>query len=277
MGSTFKVVDTIAGLENGVHQPVDDPLRVPGPTRTTACCGTDWNPNGHGVIDLTQAIVQSADTYFYKVGYDFYCANGTGLEDWAQAPGLRAPDGHRHARRGRRPRAHARPGSAGPTRRRRPHGWRIDSLWKPGDSINLAIGQGDLLATPLQVAVNYAAIANGGYLVTPHLGLSASTRRRAARARLPSPRRASWASRPAPRLRAQRLREAASTPAGTSYGTFGSYPVAVAGKTGTAQVPARATTPGMQLRAGQRPQVRGGRHDRAGRPRRRAAPRRPPA
>ena len=45
----------------------------------------------------------------------------------------------------------------------------IDKLWKPGDSIHLAIGQGDLLVTPLQMARFYALIANGGKLVTPHL------------------------------------------------------------------------------------------------------------
>ena len=47
----------------------------------------------------------------------------------------------------------------------------IDKLWKPGDSVNLSVGQGDLEASPLQLAVAYAAVANGGKVVTPHLGL----------------------------------------------------------------------------------------------------------
>ena len=47
--------------------------------------------------------------------------------------------------------------------------WRVDRLWKPGDSITLAIGQGNLLVTPLQMARLYAAIANGGKLVSPHV------------------------------------------------------------------------------------------------------------
>ena len=47
----------------------------------------------------------------------------------------------------------------------------IDQLWKPSDSIYLAVGQGNLEATPLQLAVSYAAIANQGKIVTPHIGL----------------------------------------------------------------------------------------------------------
>ena len=63
-----------------------------------------------------------------------------------------------------------RTGGRRPTRRRptRVTG-QIDSLWKPGDSIQLAIGQKDLLVTPMQMARFYAMIANGGKLVTPHL------------------------------------------------------------------------------------------------------------
>jgi penicillin-binding protein 2 len=197
----------------------------------------DWNPNGHGTIDLTQAIVQSADTYFYQIGYDFYLRKGTELEDWARRLGYGHPTGIDV------------PGEAAGlvptpawlrrtfTRKTDPTGWRIDSLWKPGNSINLAIGQGDLLATPLQVAVNYAAIANDGYVVTPHLGLRIDTPQGAPLQTLefPAPRSLGIPSSYLAFVR-NALREAASTPAGTSYGTFGNYSVAVAGKTGTAQV-----------------------------------------
>jgi penicillin-binding protein 2 len=229
------VVDTIAGLQTGVLSP-STTLDAPGTYTNHGLLWHDWNPNGHGVVDLTQALVQSADTYFYQVGYDFYLRKGTELEDWAKRLGYGRGTGIDV------------PGEVAgivptPAWRRATYtkktdpNWQVDSLWKPGSSINLAIGQGDLLATPLQVAVNYAAIANGGYAVTPHLGLRIDSPQGTAlqNLRFPAPRSLGIASGNLAFLRSA-LREAASTPAGTSYGVFGSYPVAVAGKTGTAQV-----------------------------------------
>ena len=235
-GSTFKVVDTIAGLETGVLSPSTS--LYAGPTYTNhGLVWHDWNPNGHGVIDLSQAIVQSADTYFYQVGYDFYLRKGTDLENWAQrlgfghATGIDIP--------GEMPGLVPTPAwlRATYTKKTDPLGWQVDSIWKPGNSINLAIGQGDLLATPLQVAVCYAAIANGGYLVTPHLGLRVVSPQGALVQDLPyrAPKPLGISPAYVAVLR-DALREAASTPAGTSYDVFGGYPVAVAGKTGTAQV-----------------------------------------
>ena len=234
-GSTFKAVDTIAGLETGVLDPTT--TLDAGATYTNhGLLWHDWNPNGHGVIDLTQAIVQSADTYFYQVGYDFYLRPGSELESWAsrlgyghltgidipgEQPGLVPTPAWRRRTY---------------TRKTDPE-WQIDRLWKPGNSINLAIGQGDLLATPLQVAVSYAAIANGGYLVTPHVGLRVDSPQGGTLQELQyrKPRALGIAPGYLSFMR-NALREAASTPAGTSDAVFGSYPVAVAGKTGTAQV-----------------------------------------
>ena len=235
-GSTFKAVDTIAGLQTGVLSPTTT-LDAPATYTNHGLLWHDWNPNGHGVIDLTQALVQSADTYFYQVGYDFYLRKGTELEDWAKNLGY----GHTTGidipgeSAGLVPTPAWR--RATYTKKTDPTNWRIDSLWKPGNSINLAIGQGDLLATPLQVAVNYAAIANGGYVVTPHLGLRVDSPQGAPvqDLRFPAPRDLEISAGNIALLR-NALREAASTPAGTSDAVFGSYPVAVAGKTGTAQV-----------------------------------------
>lgn len=228
-GSTFKVVDTIAGLEEGVITP-STTLYAPGSYTNHGQVFHDWNPNGHGTIDLTQALVQSADTYFYQVGYMFYKRAGTALEDWAtrlgygHTTGIDIPG--------------ELPGRV-PTPQWRRHYYKtaVDKLWKPGDWIELAIGQDALLATPLQVAANYAAIANGGYLVTPHLGLKvvAADGSLVSRLAAPQPRNLDISPANLDVVRSA-LRQAASTPQGTSYGVFGNYPIAVAGKTGTAEV-----------------------------------------
>jgi penicillin-binding protein 2 len=228
-GSTFKAVGAIAALEEGVISPWTM-LSAPGSYTNHGQVFNDWNPAGYGTIDLTQALAQSADTYFYQVGYMFYLREGTELEDWATRLGY-----------GRRTGIDI-PGEA--TGRVPTPGWRrryyktaVDKLWKPGNSIQLAIGQDDLLATPLQVAVNYAAIANGGFVLTPHLGMKAiaSDGSLVARFRSRRPRKIDVSSQTLDVVRGA-LRQAASTPQGTSYGVFGDYPIEVAGKTGTAEV-----------------------------------------
>jgi penicillin-binding protein 2 len=236
MGSTFKVIDSIAALENGVISP-STTLEAGATYTNHGLLWHDWNPNGHGAIDLTQAIVQSADTYFYQIGYDFYTRKGEVLEDWAKRLGLGHPTGIDL------------PGEVGGlvptpewknaayTKKTDPKGWQVDRLWKPGDSINLAIGQGNLETTPMQAAVTYAAIANGGYLVTPHLGVKIVDAQGKLVRRLPYTQpRSLGISQQTIGVVQNALHEAATTPNGTSYAVFGGYRVQVAGKTGTAQV-----------------------------------------
>ena len=241
MGSTFKAVDSIAALENGVLSPstiIDCGPTFTPPHTTGGLTWKDWTyPSGFGSIDITQALAQSCDVFFYNVGYDFYRQKGEGLEDWAKRLGLGRPTGVDL------------PGEVAGlvptpewkktayTRKTDPKGWRIDSIWKPGDSINLAIGQGNLEATPMQAAVAYAAIANGGYEVTPHLGARILDTHGALVRRVPyaKPRRLGISSETLSVIQ-NALHEGASTPNGTSYAVFGHYPVQVAGKTGTAQV-----------------------------------------
>ena len=123
-------------------------------------------------MDLPTALAQSCDTYFYAVGDKFYALppdRGQPLQRWARKFGFGSTTG-----------IDVQPEVSGLvptigwkhemfTRKTDPTNWRIDRLWKPGDSITLAIGQGDLLVTPIQMARLYAAIANGGKLVTPHV------------------------------------------------------------------------------------------------------------
>ena len=164
-------------------------------------------------------------------------------------------------------------------------GWRIqhfktaiDKLWKPGNSIQLAIGQGDLTVTPMQMARFYALLANGGKLVTPHVLMDVESSNGTP---VPVP------ARPAPRsvgvdpaalqIVQKGLVEATHLPFGTSYPVFGTFPVSIAGKTGTAEkvvIPAGLRRqPGpvlvVRVRAVGRGPARRLRRDRERRPRRR--------
>ena len=189
---------------------------------------------------LTTAIAYSCDTYFYRLGNAFYLLppdRGQPEQMWAREFGFgrqtpieigpqakRPPPDHRLEA----PLLHAQDGSAN---------WQIDRLWKPGDSIQLAIGQGDLTVTPLQMARFYSAIANGGKLVQPHILLDVENPNKTL-----VPTQPPAAPRPVPGLDPSNLGvvqaglfEGAHIPGGTSYGVFGNFPVPIAGKTGTAQ------------------------------------------
>ena len=118
----------------------------------------------------------------------------------------------------------------------------IDRTWKPGYSIQMAIGQGDLAVTPIQMARFYAMIANGGQLVTPHIAedveqptgdpkapqVAAPLQPRSRRPRAASTRPRSRSSATASSRRRTR-RSARRT------GVFGTFPIPIAGKTGTAE------------------------------------------
>jgi penicillin-binding protein 2 len=168
--------------------------------------------------------------YFYNLGYRFFLRKGTELADWAMRLGMNKPTGIDI------------PGEAAgrvPT-----PDWResyfesdVDKVWTPGNSINLAIGQGDLEATPLQLAVTYAAIANGGTIVTPHLGLRITDAGgNTVRDLSSTAKRKVDMSRSTLDLVRRGLYDAANSSSGTSGAVFAGYDVEVAGKTGTAEV-----------------------------------------
>jgi len=109
--------------------------------------------------------------------------------------------------------------------------------WSEGDNINLAVGQGDVQVSPLQLAVAYSALANGGTIVTPHIGLNVENADGTVLQKVgPEP--------PKRKLNInplyldtilQGLHEAAQTSGGTSDDVMGNFPRTVYGKTGTAQ------------------------------------------
>jgi penicillin-binding protein 2 len=107
-----------------------------------------------------------------------------------------------------------------------------------GDNVNLAVGQGDLEADPLQMAVAYAALGNGGKVLRPHVGDDVeSVTGKVLQEIRPAPRRQMHLSATTRDTIMTGLTRAAMEPGGTSYPVFGHFPFAVAGKTGTAQRP----------------------------------------
>ena len=242
-GSTFKPVTALAAMQEHILQPFE-PLACTGQYVNHGQVFKNWDPFVNEAMTLTTALAQSCDTYFYQVGYRFYgmpSERGPRLQAWAHRFGfgqstgidlgsevtglLPTPDWRRQTY----------------TKKTDPKNWQIDSLWKPGDSIQLAIGQKDLLVTPLQMARFYALVANGGKLVTPHLLLDVeqpSANRQNGRV-IPTP------PPPAPEatnVDAQALSvvreglyEATHSSLGTSSAIFSGFPVPISGKTGTAE------------------------------------------
>ena len=90
-GSTFKVVDAVAALEEGVISPYTTFYcngRFPSTGEIGNASWSCWAPGGHGSLDLDNALAQSCDVYFYNVGYAFLRREGTELADWAKRLGL---------------------------------------------------------------------------------------------------------------------------------------------------------------------------------------------
>jgi penicillin-binding protein 2 len=150
----------------------------------------------------------------------------TGIDVGAEEAGLLPTIGWRHRKY---------------TAKTDPGNWEIDRLWKPGDSVQLAIGQKDLLVTPIQMARFYALIANGGKLVTPHVALdveqpgSGTAPGQVLRSLAPAPPRAINIDPKALAVVRDGLFQATHASFGTTESVFGNYPIPIAGKTGTAE------------------------------------------
>jgi penicillin-binding protein 2 len=236
-GSTFKPVTALAALEEHLITPYDT-LPCTGQITIAKQVFKNWDPYVYQGMTMPVALAASCDTYFYQLGKKFYDLppeRRQPLQEWARRFGFGRPTG-----------VDIGPESAGfvPTiawrqqhftKQTDPCCWRIDQIWKPGHSVQLAIGQGDMLATPLQMARFYALIANGGRLVTPHLAADVeqgtAVRRRFAP---PTPQRVGVDSAALDVVRAG-LDEATHGSMGTSQAIFGAFPVRIAGKTGTAE------------------------------------------
>ncbi len=250
-GSTFKAVTGSAMLESGLITP-DHTFADAGSFERY---GRKWINAGeaaNGVVDMVSALKVSSDVFFYDLGdiaNQEYDKNGSEIiQDWAKQlsfgsltgidlPGEGAGLVPTPEWRDKLYQQAADPGSCGGKARLfEPGCFETDRPWSAGDNMNLAVGQGDLQATPLQLATAYAAIGNGGEVVRPHFGMEAEDPTGAqTQAFEPAPRREVDLSDETRSTIMEGLREAAMEPGGTSYPTFGSYPIEIAGKTGTAE------------------------------------------
>ena len=237
-GSTWKPVTALAGMQEHVFSAYESLQCSP-----VAYYGLDrqrfqnWNPYVDRPMTLAEALAESCDTYFYEIGDRFYQRGKDGrtrMQQWARRFGFGAATGLDIGgeEEGLLPTPDWR--------------WKTfesdwDRAWNPGDSIQLSIGQKDLLVTPLQMASFYAMLANGGDVVTPHVvsgveqpGAKGSPRvvlRRFA----PQPRRGSGLDSGALSAVRDGLYLATHSASGTSSGVFANYAVPISGKTGTAE------------------------------------------
>ena len=220
-GSTYKVFVAAAGLEEGLVEPARK-IFCPGHYRLHGRTYRCWKRGGHGWVDLHDALVRSCDVYFYMLGKELgvdrlaFFARGFNL---GRRTGISLPQ--------------EMPGLV-PTSAWKEH--RFKERWVPGETISTSIGQGFNLTTPLQLAVAYGAIANGGTLVRPRLVLRVAD----AEGRLvdgPPPEERGTV--PVAREHLDRVRAALESVVQDVGGTGGRARVEgvrVAGKTGTAQV-----------------------------------------
>jgi penicillin-binding protein 2 len=247
-GSTFKLITATAALESGVITP-DTPLSDPGELQVGLQTFSNAGGVAHGVLSLRQALTVSSDVFFYQLGQSMN-RKGMPLQLWAHRLGLGRRTGvdlpedapgfipspawrdREFAKFERcRKRRHASPdeilqGVCG----------FVDRPWSVGDNINLSVGQGDVQVSPLQLAVAYATLANGGRVLRPRLGERIENSAGQAEQNLEAPLARRLKIDPGYRQAIlDGLRGAASAAGGTSTPVFQSFPIPIAGKTGTAE------------------------------------------
>lgn len=152
-GSTFKLVTAVAGMESGKLSP-NSTLAT---SAYITVGGTQFNEHGsgYGVIGFREAFAYSSNTFFYQVGL---LAGPEEIAKWSRRLGVGHVSilGMEKSNRG-----------SVPTPKEKEKLY--DEPWYAGDTVSMAIGQGLVQVTPLELAVIYATIANGGWRVQPHL------------------------------------------------------------------------------------------------------------
>ena len=228
-GSTFKMITALAALEGSVITPATT-INDAGSIEVAGQRFQNAGNQSYGPLTLVPALRVSSDVFFYELGREM---NQTELlQEWASRLGIAHQTGIDlpAESEGLVPSPEWRDQLYAEGETERP--------WAVGDNIQLATGQGDLQTNPLQMAVAYAALGNGGKIVTPHLGKELEDAAGRVLREFDSPVKREVEIDPAARsVILEGLHDSAQMPTGTSYPVFGGFPVPVAGKTGTAQRP----------------------------------------
>ncbi|MEZ5100959.1 MAG: penicillin-binding protein 2 [Thermoleophilia bacterium] len=244
-GSVFKPVTALAAM-NELSRTGERPILRPGDINQCVPkrefdnqVFRNWDPEMNRPMTLREALAASCDTIFYDIGYQFYSlpgGRGSPLQEWARRLGFGEFSG-----------IDVGPESDGllPT----PEWKRKTSIlpkgafrgWSSGDSVQLAIGQGYMLATPLQVTRLYAMLANGGELPTPYMveqvekSVGSAEQPVVLRRFAPAPAQDIGLTPESVQAVRIGLFDATHDANGTGYRVFSRFPVPVAGKTGTAE------------------------------------------
>ena len=233
-GSVMKGLTAIAALESELYDE-DSRYHCVGRWAYGADIRYDWLPGGHGLMSVQSGITNSCNPFFYEAGFRLNAKDPWALPSYALQLGLGQPTGINQI-----------PEVAGNV----PTPDNVEQTtglpWSYSHAVNLSIGQGEVQASPLQMARLYAAIANGGYLLRPHL----------VRERGILDQRSPVARRDVMRdtgldpdnlaIIRRGLCEVTSSYSGTASHQFYGSPlldVGVCGKTGTAQVPGEDKLP----------------------------------
>ncbi|MEK6278249.1 MAG: penicillin-binding protein 2 [Actinomycetota bacterium] len=230
-GSTFKPITATAALSSG-NLTTTEPYTDTGSITVGGITFENAGGAVNGTITLPTALQVSSDVFFYTMGLRM---NGTlALQKWSRRLGLGRATGIDLP-------AETDGLIPSPAWRNRLYRQKLtDRPWSAGDNINLAVGQGDVQADPLQMAVAYAAISTGKVL-RPHVGMEIDdSAGRVVQEIAPPPRREVKIDPSYREAILSGLHAAAQSPGGTSYQVFGGFPVPVAGKTGTAERPGQA-------------------------------------
>ncbi len=159
-GSTFKPMVAAAALEEGLITK-NTVVSSVGGLRVSQWFFPDWKAGGHGYTNVTKAIAWSVNTFFYYIGGGYQSFKGLGVSKiiryaksfgLGEALGVDLPS----EKSGFLPTPEWKESAKG-------------ERWYIGDTYHLAIGQGDLLVTPLQLTTAISAVANGGIVYRPHL------------------------------------------------------------------------------------------------------------